>query len=114
MNRVIRGTDDGLEYEPDQRHAEMIIGALSLEESKGVSTPGEDERAWEEEENRTLLDPEQSTAYRAIAAIYNYLAQDIVDIMYATKEICRKMSRPDKGSWKRLKRLARYLISHKR
>ena len=25
LNRVIRVTDDGWEYEPDQRHAEIII-----------------------------------------------------------------------------------------
>ena len=42
------------------------------------------------------------------------MAQDRVDIMFATKEICRKMASPDKGSWKKLTRLARYLISHKR
>ena len=30
LNRVIRVTEDGWEYEPDQRHAEMIISELGL------------------------------------------------------------------------------------
>ena len=68
MNRVIRRTEQGWEYEPDQRHAEMIIGALGLEDARGVSTPGEEEKAWEEEENQVLLDPAQSSANRAVSA----------------------------------------------
>ena len=100
LNRIIRRTENGWEYEPDQRHTDMIVGALDLEDAKGVSTPGEDEKGWEEEENRVLLDPIQSTTYRTVAARCNYLAQDRVDIMYATKEICRKMANPDSGSWK--------------
>ena len=33
LNKLIRRPDDGWECEPDQRHAEMIIGALGLEEA---------------------------------------------------------------------------------
>ena len=51
LNRVIRRTEQGWEYEPDQRHAEIIIGALGLEDARGVSTPGEEEKAWEEEDD---------------------------------------------------------------
>eukprot|EP00973_Karenia_brevis_P050492 7008535-Karenia_brevis.AAC.1 len=87
LNRVVRRTKDGWEYEPDQRHAEIIIESLGLEEAKAVSTPGEDEKKWEEEENKVLLEGWQATAYRALAARSNYLAQDRPDIMFATKEI---------------------------
>ena len=31
LNRIIRITDDGWEYEPNQRHADMIIDALGLQ-----------------------------------------------------------------------------------
>ena len=37
----------GWEYEPDQRHAEIIVEAMHLQNSRGVSTPAEDEKAWE-------------------------------------------------------------------
>ena len=38
LNRVTTWTDDGITYEADQRHAEIIVG--SLEVTKAVSTPG--------------------------------------------------------------------------
>ena len=40
LNRVIRWTGSGITYEPDQRHAELIIAAMGMENSKPVSTPG--------------------------------------------------------------------------
>ena len=39
LNRIIRWARTGLEYEPDQRHAERIISELELEACKSVSTP---------------------------------------------------------------------------
>ena len=38
LNRIIRWTRTGLEYEPDQRHAERIISELELETCKSVAT----------------------------------------------------------------------------
>ena len=38
LNRIIRWTRTGLEFEPDQRHAERIISELELETCKSVST----------------------------------------------------------------------------
>ena len=40
LNRVIRWTDGGLEFEADQRHAEMVVRDLGLENAKAVATPG--------------------------------------------------------------------------
>ena len=40
LNRVISWTDDGIQYEADQRHAEVVIRQLGLEGAKPVSTPG--------------------------------------------------------------------------
>ena len=50
-----------------------------------------------------------ASQYRALAATANYLAADRTDLMYAVKEICRSMSSPTIGAWKKLKRLGRYL-----
>ena len=43
LNRTIRYDKETgvLEYEADQRHAELIIRTLGLENAKPVSTPGE-------------------------------------------------------------------------
>ena len=35
---------NGWEYEPDQRHAEMVIQALGLAEGKEAAIPGEEEK----------------------------------------------------------------------
>ena len=43
LNRVLRRTEDGWEYEADPRHAELLVKSLKLEEAKPVSTAGEDE-----------------------------------------------------------------------
>ena len=41
LNRVVTWTEEGIEYEADQRHAEIIIKGLGMQaESKGVATPG--------------------------------------------------------------------------
>ena len=40
LNRIVRWTQDGWEVEPDQRHADIIVHELQLQESRAVSTPG--------------------------------------------------------------------------
>jgi hypothetical protein len=43
LNRVLRATKDGYEYECDQRHVEIILEQLGLTQAKPLSTPGVDE-----------------------------------------------------------------------
>ena len=41
LNRVVEWTDTGIEYEADQRHAEIIAKEMNLDEnSRSVATPG--------------------------------------------------------------------------
>ena len=58
-----------------------------------------------------LVDGE-ARRYRELAARANYLAQDRMDIQYATKEVCRGMCNPTKGDAKKLRGLTRYLPTH--
>ena len=44
LNRILRWTSTGLEYEADQRHAEILVQRLGLEQSRSVNTPGLHER----------------------------------------------------------------------
>ncbi len=37
---MVRGNDEGVELEADQRHAEMRVEQLGLLEAKGVASPG--------------------------------------------------------------------------
>ena len=51
LNRHVRWNSDGerswIEYEPDPRHAELIIESLNLESAKGVTTPSVKKRLGE-------------------------------------------------------------------
>ena len=41
LNRIVTVTKDGLEYEADQRHAEILMKDMGVDEgSKGVTTQG--------------------------------------------------------------------------
>ena len=55
------------------------------------------------------LSQADATTYRALAARCNYLSQDRPDISFASKELCREFSIPNMSSFKKLKRLVRYL-----
>ena len=118
LNRVIRAVPSGWEYEPDQRHVEIILEELRLKDCKTLSTPGIEESLKksdaEEELEAELLNPAATTQYRALTARANYLSQDRAEIQYAVKELCRSMSAPTLASWERLKRLARYLAGQPR
>jgi len=102
-----------VEYEPDQRHAEIIVASMNLSNANGVTTPGShsSEVYVGDEEH---LRGHEATLFRALAARANYLGQDRPDIQFAAKEIARKMSSPTQGDWAKLKRLARYLKSNLR
>ncbi len=114
LNRVVRRTSEGWEYEADSRHAEIIVKAMNMENANPVVTPGEEEKEWKVQEEAVELPKEQITEYRALAARSNYLATDRVDIQFAVKEICRGMAKPTVGDKRKLKRLARYLVGKPR
>ena len=121
LNRIIRWEAAGVVYEPDQRHVEMIIRELGLESAGSVLTPGtrvEHDAASapygipgiELEDDSEPMPPEQATKFRGLVARCNYLAQDRVDLQYASKEASRRMARPCNGDWKMVKRIGRYLV----
>ena len=114
LNRIVRRTTQGWEYEADQRHAGIIVQSLGLNDAKGFSTPGELEKPWILEQPDELLKADEASNYRSIVARVNFLAQDRADIQFATKEVCRDMSNPTESSKRKLKRLGRYLLSKPR
>ena len=109
LNRVIRRTSEGWEYEADQRHADLIVKETGADKASVLTHPGGDKKTVEEEEKTEELVGADATRFRAVAARANYLAADRPDIQYAVKEICRKMAKPAKGDWQKLVRLGRYL-----
>ena len=104
LNRTIRWCEDGISYEPDQRHAEIIVEAMNVLGAKGAPTPAiakkDDpaERLSEKEMNR-----DAATHIRAIAARGNYSAQDRIDLPFAMKSAARYMANPKKATGVRLR-----------
>ena len=109
LNRVISVTQQGFRYEPDLRHAEVVVSELGLENAKSVSSPWTDAC-----DSSSLLDAEHFKKYQSISKRVNFLAQDRMDLQFAAKECARKMSKPTVGDWGRLKRIGRYLRGHLR
>ena len=115
LNRVLTWTDSGIEYEPDQRHAEIITDELGVSNKKSVITLGvkpTNEKDEVDDENR--LDKEEAERYRSAVAMGNYLSQDRLDIRFAITELSRGQCQPRVKDWGRLKRLAKYLIGRER
>ena len=57
LNRVVRWTEEGWEYEADQRHAEILVERLGMKEARAVATPGEEVKAeLREKEQEELKD----------------------------------------------------------
>ena len=89
------------------RHAELIVKQLGLEEGKPLSNPCADEVKRPDDDIE--LNPEYTTQYKSIVARANYLAADRVDIQYAVKTLATAMAKPTNADWQKLKRLGRYL-----
>ncbi len=109
LNRVLRWTPHGLEYEADPRQAEKLISECGLTGSNTTATPGL-RASFEEVEKDEPVEERLHTAFRASATRANYLAADRIDCQFAAKEICRWMAAPTRHSWMAMKRLCRYLV----
>ena len=110
IGRVVRWRSWGLEYMADPRHRVEVMEYFGLTgDAKGLSTTGRTELV---EDDDSEVEEDEATAFRAVAARVNFLAQDRPDLQFAAKEACRSMSCPTRNSWASLKRLARYLVSH--
>ena len=115
MNRVVTWKSHGIEYEADQRHADIIIESLGLKGKKSLASPGvrtADEKDDPEDEER--LSPTEASIYRSVTARANYLSQDRLDIKYPVKELSRWQCQPRRKDARRLTRLGKYLIGRER
>ncbi|CAE8604343.1 unnamed protein product [Polarella glacialis] len=98
LNRIVRRTDAGYEWEADQRHAEMLIKSAGLDhESRPLSAPGRKLTSKELEVEPELLGDWEATSFRAMAARANFLASDRPDTAFAVKELSRDVGPDDTG-----------------
>ena len=105
LNRVLRWTETGILLEADPRHQEILVAA---ELGNMVLTPGVKEQLLGELAE-TLLSAHASSWFRSGADRCNYPGLDRADVAFAAKELCRRMSAPDRASQLALQRLVLYL-----
>ena len=108
LKRVLRWTAWGIAYEADPRHAELLIKVLGPTASSRT-TPGT-KQATSADEDLDPLPWDTARLFRACAARANYLGMGRVDIAFAAKELCRRMSSPTWADLGALRRLAQYLV----
>ena len=113
LNRIVRWTSRGLEYEADPRQAERLVADTHLEGANSVTTPGVKPLAHQLEAEKPLPEKE-FTRFRGQAARSNYLGPDRLDITFGAKEVCRGMANPTDLHQAALKRLVRYLRARPR
>ena len=75
-------------------------------EGDWVSTTGE--------EQELEVSPEEAREFRACAARLNYLGHNSPDVHFPKKVLSSEVSRPTTGSWRRLKKVVRFLVGRKR
>ena len=107
LGRVVEWREGELWWEADPRHVERIIGSMEMEDCNGSVVPGVMLEA--DDGDDAGLTGEELTRYRSVVARANFIAQGRPDIRYSVKELCRDMARPTRGSFRKLKKLARYL-----
>ena len=113
LNRIVRWTPDGIEYEADPRQAEKLLEETDLGGANSVATPGIKALAAQVLGDKPLPSNEH-TRFRALSARANYLAADRPDCQFAAKEVCRWMSAPTELSMLAMKRLCRFLAGRRR
>ena len=113
LNRIVRWTEEGLEYEGDPRHVEKLLLELGLKGAKPVSTPGV-KASMEQHHADEALPDSKVTHFRGLAARSNYLSADKPNCKFSAKEVCRSMAKPTKLSVEGFKPLGRYLCGQKR
>ena len=114
LNRVVRWTENGLEYEADPRQVEKLLKETGMDnETRTVATPGVKPLPEQVVEEKALPQ-EEHTTFRGTSARGNFLAADRPDVQYASKDICRWMATPTDLAAAQLKRMVRYLNGRKR
>ena len=83
LSPMLHWMASGIEYEADQRRADIIVAELGVGmRSTAVTTPGIPPQKGDSEEEEALLEGEQRSQYRGMVARANYLAQARCDIQF--------------------------------
>ena len=107
LGRIVEWTADGISWEADSRHAELIRKSFGVTD-RSVATPGIKDKL-DDIEGEVPIDKEASDRYRANTMRAQYLSSDRPDIQVDCGDLARKMQQPSNLDEMGLKRLARVL-----
>ena len=95
LNRVVRWTSAGIEYEADPKHRDLILEHFDLgDESRGLTFNGDKEDKLLSEFGEEKLVGKEATEFRALAARGNFLSLDCPDLQFGVKQVGRDMAVP--------------------
>jgi hypothetical protein len=114
LGRIVRWKDWGIEYEADPKHKKIVEEYFGFESGSRALTHNGDKDEKEEEWEAEELDKDEAKVYRGLAARINFMSLDCPDLQFASKPVSRDMAKPTRGSWKKMKKLARYLLNYDR
>ena len=113
LGRILGYHSWGISWKADPRHKKMILEHFGFNDNtKSLRKNGYKDEIQEEPDKDVKLQREEESGFRAIAARSNYMAVDVPNVQYPTKEICRDMSKPSVAAYERVKKLARYMSSY--
>ena len=105
LNRLLTWTREGITYEADPRHVEIVLNTVGTEGAK-VTTPLVRHKL--EDIDDTPVAEDEAGAYRSNAMRVGYLAQDRTDLQRAVRELAKGLKAPTVHNVQCLKRVARY------
>ena len=109
LNRLVKWwPGEGVTIEADPRHVEILIESVEVQNEKALKITGEKDTG-DAEGAGEGLEASKTSKFRSDVARLNYLAADRPDVMFAVKELARKMSCPTAKDAERVRRLVRYL-----
>ena len=103
LGRIVEWTDEGISWEADPRHAELIRKSFGVK-GRSAPTPGVKDRLDDIEGETPLADRYLANTTRA-----QYLSSDRREIQVEFRDLARKLQQPSNLDETGLKRLARYL-----
>ncbi len=107
LNRTLRWTQEGIEYEWDPKRAKLVVRECEVETGRNARVLGS--KKDEGREDDPALSPTKASRFRAVVARMNCKALGRLDLQFATKDLSRRMANPTKGDWGQARRTAWYL-----
>ena len=113
LNRTIRWGTEGLEWEGDVKHSEILVREWGMQDCKTMDIPMTKDVADKLGDGKEADEEGARRIRRGIARV-NYMAQDRPDLSVSSRLLSQRMAKPTAGTEVALKRLIRYIRSHPR